>query len=400
MLGWSALGLGILPLVMVIVGKGFGFERPSFWGDGFLGGVWGSAVATGMLAWFMSTIARGKAGRLEVNGAELRVVRGDRVWTIPVASVAGAMIVPTAPTGPVQIELLLESGEQLLVDAEDAETARALLAEAGISLEKRTARTSFPASMRAVALLGALFGSFMAGPILLPMGGESIPGTIMWFAVVAAMFVGAGIATSAPEVTVGLDGLQSRSARGTRFVSFDGVVDVRPTARGLELVKADGSTVPVPFYLVGTPSRQAQRDALVDSVSEALEQRAKSSQDKEAMASLARAGRPVSSWREAIRELATSNNYRTASLPFDGLTRVLSRADASAEDRIGAAIAMKATHPEEATERVRIAAQTCADPKVRIALERVADGSEEDAAIEEALETPAQRPRIAMRSRS
>lgn len=397
MLGWSALGLGLLPLVMVILGKGFGLERPAFWGDGFLGAVWGSAVASGMLAWFMSTIARGKAGRLEVNGAELRIVRGDRVWTIPATSVAGAMIVPTSPTGPVQIEILLENGEHLLVEAADADTARALLAEAGISLEKRTARTSFAASMRPVALLAALFASFMAGPVFLPIGGESIPGTIMWFAIVSAMFAGAAIGTSAPEVTVGLDGLQSRSARGTRFVSFEGVVEVRPIARGLELVKADGSAQAVTFYLVGTPHRQAQRDALVESVSEALEQRAKASQDREAMASLARAGRPVSSWREAIRELATSSNYRTASLPFDGLARVLARADATAEDRIGAAIALKATHPEEAKERVRIAAQTCADPKVRIALERVADGTEEDAAIEEALAGAPRR--AALRSR-
>lgn len=384
-LGWGALGLAILPLVLVIIGKGFNIERPGFWGDGFLSAVWGSAVASGLLAWVLSSMAQAKAGTLEVEGAELVIVRGEPVRRIPIASVAGAMIVPVSPNGPVHIELLLENGEQVLVDAKDADTARSLLAKAGISIEKRTARTVFSASMRPVALLAALFSSFVAGPIFLPLGGESVSGAIMWFTIVLAAFVGAAMATSAPEVTVGLDGLRVRNARRTWFESFDGVVDVRSTARGLELVKGDGTAKPVPLYLVGTPQRQMQRDALVESIQDALEERAKTAQGTEALAALARAGRTVSSWREAIRSMALDGSYRRASLPFEGLTRVLQRADASPEDRIGAALALKASHPEEATERVRIAAQTCADPKVRVALERVAEGAEEDAAIEEAL---------------
>lgn len=384
-LGWGALGLAILPLVIVIIGKGFGLERPSFWGDGFLTGVWGTAVGSAVLAWFLSSMARAKAGSLEVEGAELVIVRGENVRRIPVASVSGAMIVPIAPGRPVHVELLLENGEQVIVDAKDADTARALLSRAGLSIEKRTSRTAFPASMRPVALMAALFASFMAGPIFLPMGGESVSGVIMWFAIALSAFIAAAMGTSAPEVTVGLDGMRIRSARRSQFVSFDGAVEVRPTRSGLELVQSDGSTKPITLFLVGTSQRWAQRDALVDSISDALARRTSEAEGKEAMASLARGGRTVSSWREAIRAMALDGGYRNASLPFEGLTGLLARPDASAEDRIGAALALKASHPEEATERVRVAAQTCADPKVRVALERVAEGAEEDAAIEEAL---------------
>lgn len=63
---------------------------------------------------------------------------------------------------------------------------------------------------------------------------------------------------------------------------------------------------------------------------------------------------------------------------------LLSRADASTEDRIGAALALTANHPAGA-DHVRVAAQACADPKMRIVLESVADGAEDDAAIAEAL---------------
>jgi hypothetical protein len=54
-LGWLALALAILPLVLVVLGKGLGLEKPSFWGDGFVGGVWGSAVTLAIGA----AIARG-----------------------------------------------------------------------------------------------------------------------------------------------------------------------------------------------------------------------------------------------------------------------------------------------------------------------------------------------------
>ncbi|MBS2015460.1 MAG: hypothetical protein JST00_21405 [Deltaproteobacteria bacterium] len=394
-----ALGLGILPLLMVVLGKGLGFERPSFWGDAFLTSVWGAAIACGVGAWALSILARRTSGTLEVRSGKLAVVRGDRARLVSAESVAGARILPSPPGHPVTIDLLLESGEELVVSVADAERARELLAEAGISFEKRTSRTTIASSMRPVGLLLALLSSFLAGPLFLPIGGESATGALGWFAAVLTAFTAAVVLTSAPELTIGLDGVRLRTPLVKRFFSFEGVKEVRPTPRGAELVMHDGSVKPIHFFTVSTPHRIAQRDATVEQIADAIEQRERAAGTATAIAAIAREGRSVASWRETIQRLATEGGYRMATLPYEGLAEVLARPDSSAEDRIGAAIALTAKDPEVAKARVRIAAQTCADPRVRIALERVADGADDDQAIEDALAEEETRRRASERSR-
>jgi hypothetical protein len=63
---------------------------------------------------------------------------------------------------------------------------------------------------------------------------------------------------------------------------------------------------------------------------------------------------------------------------------------ASAERRIGAALALAATGDDAQRERVRIAASACASPRMRIALERIAGGDADDQAVDEALATEAE----------
>src|SRR5262249_33072149 len=102
-----------------------------------------------------------------------------------------------------------------------------------------------------------------------------------------------------------------------------------------------------------------------------------------------RGGRSVRDWRASLREIARRNaTYRSTGLSPEDLQAVLESPTASVERRIGAAIVLT----ERATEgrsgllgRIRIAAEACACERVRVALERVAEGELDDAAIEGAI---------------
>jgi len=67
------------------------------------------------------------------------------------------------------------------------------------------------------------------------------------------------------------------------------------------------------------------------------------------------------------------------------LEQVLSSEGSSAEAMLGAALALREVEPEAASEHVRIAAARVANDRVRIALEGIAAGDQDDQAIQEAL---------------
>lgn len=244
-----------------------------------------------------------------------------------------------------------------------------------IDLAKRTATTKILASARPPALLAVLLACFLCAPALMPVGHESAGSAITWMALTLGGFLAAMDFTQTPEVVVGFDGIRV----GKRFVSFEGVTDARLTPRGIELDRL-GLIERLAFYRIPTPERTAQRAEIHAQVLDALAHRKQT--DGATTYAMARGGRRSSEWREAIARLVAGGGYRTASVPFED---VLGRPDATAEEKIGAALALKASSQPE---RVRVAARACADPKVRIALERVAEDAapeQTDEAIEAAL---------------
>jgi hypothetical protein len=75
---------------------------------------------------------------------------------------------------------------------------------------------------------------------------------------------------------------------------------------------------------------------------------------------------------------------RTAPLPRERLFRIVESPSASGLDRAAAAVALGKEADEETRGRLRGAAEACAAPKLRIALEAAA-GSSSDAELEAAL---------------
>jgi hypothetical protein len=90
---------------------------------------------------------------------------------------------------------------------------------------------------------------------------------------------------------------------------------------------------------------------------------------------LARQGRSIVAWREAVRELvrADAPSYRAALLPTEQAARIVETGRAAPEARIGAALALAGTADPALKSRLRVAIDDCADEAIRSALVEALD---------------------------
>ena len=89
-------------------------------------------------------------------------------------------------------------------------------------------------------------------------------------------------------------------------------------------------------------------------------------------------------WLSDVKDLAAARTYRETRLDEDRLWRMVDDPTASPATRAGAALALSAAIDDPSRARLRVAAEACVEPKLRIALLRVAEGAS-DAELEEAL---------------
>ena len=176
------------------------------------------------------------------------------------------------------------------------------------------------------------------------------------------------------------DGIIARSGGRARFVAYDRLasVDVEPSRVTLHL--GDGGAVPLRARKLD-PAVIALIHARID---DARATWRAGDVGAQALAQLDRQGRDPGAWAAALRGvLEPSGDYRRPVLTRDQLTSVLESPAAPAERRLAAAIALASGDDAEDRARIRVAAGACANPRLRVALTRAADG-DVAAAIEEA----------------
>lgn len=203
--------------------------------------------------------------------------------------------------------------------------------------------------------------------------------------------------TSSPSMlSVGDDGLAIQREATERFIPFRRIERVDETTFGVELTLEGGERLTltiVPPWLLRDPAETGLSMVLAERRREHLlallrERSAGAGAPEERVASLfERGGRPVTAWQAALRRLVgdAGVDYRRAKLTREQAFGVLEDGSAPAELRIGAALALSSTRDRESAQRVRIAAQRCANRDVRIALEQAAGGEIEESVIERAL---------------
>jgi hypothetical protein len=189
------------------------------------------------------------------------------------------------------------------------------------------------------------------------------------------------------SVTVGTDGLAVRMGMKTTLIPLQRVVSVTGTKDELTVALTGGDA-----RVFSSPIRlsSAQVELLARRVDEAKEERERAAVDLGTSALLSREGRSLAAWREALRWVSRpSVSYRGSALSPDDLAAVLADPTAPADQRVGAALALRFAGGDEARAQIQGVAESCALTRVRVALEAVAEEELEDEALEEALEAVA-----------
>ncbi len=178
----------------------------------------------------------------------------------------------------------------------------------------------------------------------------------------------------------GRDGVRIAAGLLRRFIPYRSIQKVSRARRHLVFETAAGS--------VRTPRIDDSR-AIPVLVSRIEERRAAAAlAGAPPLDALDRRERPIGEWRAALDELARGGKaFRGAALRDDDLQRVLDEPGAPLEQRIGAALALR-SRGGNAQGRIRVAAGSSVERRVRVALEAAAADDVDERAIERALDKP------------
>lgn len=333
------------------------------------------------------------AGGLLVSSADLTVQAGLDERIIPRRNIAGALVVEREMFGALvpSVEIELTNGDLLTARLPDPGSAHAIVRALGFGVGGRRVKVSLATPTRRLIhpMLGlfaysvALFGaSAVAG-----MVGSIAPyAELLAFAVypVIALLLYTALerATRAAEVTVGDDGVLVSSGMRRALVPRHEIVSAVSGTSKLVIERRNGRHVTATGVLLD----HARRAALGELINERVLAPAGATTTR--LAQYDRGGRTLAAWRQHLARAMQETSYRENAATVDDAVAVLRSAEATAEQRVGAALALRVAGQPPA--RIRVAVDGAADEHVREALRAVAE-TEDDAVADVAIEKALQR---------
>ena len=349
----------------------------------------------GLLAWplfilsiILSLTQTTFAGGLAVSRTELVVHgRGSTRMFIPLSKIVGALVVRREMFGGFvpTVEIELKSGDLLTARLPDPSSAAAVVRALGFgaggrrvhaSLAKPTRRLIHPL-LGFVAYVTAM--AVMFGPSWGKIGEELSYAYAVCPFVALMIYAGLKRLGRPPEVTIGEDGVMLKRRFGRTFVPRADIAYISAQGSSLVVQRRSGSLV----ALSGVALDRARSKA----VARVVEERsgpAVTTADR--FTHYERGGRLLGEWRAHLSQAMNQASYRHNAATVDEAAAVLHSAEATPEQRVGAALALRVAG--QPTERIRVAVDAAADERVREALEAVAaarDGEVDDLVVEKAL---------------
>jgi len=202
------------------------------------------------------------------------------------------------------------------------------------------------------------------------VAGQAAPAALA-LAVVALFVMFAGIAWPM-HVTVGADGVHLRWLGTSRFVAWSNVAALEVYDGGVVLALEGGEwlTLRVPAE---HERHHPERDAMVERMRVAWRAHASTRADDTSARLVRRSGGRTREWVRAMRAMVhAERGYRVAAVPPERLWRIVEDPRADRAERTGAALALAPSLDEAGRERLRAAASSCAEPRLRIALSTAA----------------------------
>ncbi len=383
-LGEAAIALTVVVLAMLARGLlvrlfGQGLSFVSF--VGML--VAGIATVIGLLMRRSGTEGPGAIG---VVGDALVIVRGRKRKQIPLAHLVEGRSSPRRN----EVDLGLRGGGQIIAKVASPDDAERLLVAAGLDASKRTMRielgeTTFLTWM--TVLLGPaavlpLTQAILGFAPIRPGAGALVAFLAVFVVLFVALFAAVRAAWGPAKLIIGADGIVVDRPFRDEFVPHARLASIKINHDLVVFVLDDGTRVRARARHLDDVQRGELR-ARLDAAKAAFD---RGDDSAESLARLDRGGRTIDAWRGALRALLhQQGSYRATPLTREQLLAVLESPAAPAERRLAAAVSLSAAGDAEIATRIRVAAEACARPRVRIALAGVADGAVDDAAIEAAI---------------
>ncbi|HEY2512870.1 MAG TPA: hypothetical protein VGI39_18515 [Polyangiaceae bacterium] len=171
----------------------------------------------------------------------------------------------------------------------------------------------------------------------------------------------------ASRVSVGVDGVHIRGTSRARFFAYRDLDGARADGSDIVLIR-EGKLV-LRLQLHGEDARK--REAVVARVAAHIEQVREGHQATAAQLVTS------ASERDLVRAASGAGDYRAAALTREQLWSLVEGPEIGAEERSAAAMALVRAGGEAERARLRVAAEQCAEPRVRVALGAIAEDAEE-----------------------
>jgi hypothetical protein len=192
-------------------------------------------------------------------------------------------------------------------------------------------------------------------------------------------------------ITVGSDGVLIRRYLGkNRYIPYAQIERVDVSGNDVVLKLRSGQTLLWGMGLRKATGNEYKGDALVRRIQMGIESRGTGQAASQPLTLIARGERSVHEWVAGLMEIADAARatYRLPTVPLDQFWRLVEDASYAPDVRAGAAVALRASLDDEGKERLRVATETCASPRLRVAFDAIRRGSD-GAELEEALEAAA-----------
>jgi hypothetical protein len=236
--------------------------------------------------------------------------------------------------------------------------------------------------LRGVALAIAAFASFVSLGFIVGVVGKGavpLPLAITWLFGTMVAYIAAFFAATSPRIVVGRDGFSVISPFATRFISFEGVRSIASSTNTITVHYDAGAPAEIRLARIPVADRMKRIETICEAIRDAGRLYATGASPA-AAALLERRGRGPREWREALANvIADRGSYRDATMTADEALQIVERPGAAPEHRVAAAVALSSL--PEAREKIRVAASTCANERLRIALEKASEGELDDEAL-------------------
>lgn len=324
------------------------------------------------------SLPRRAPGVLRADGHGLVILQGGKEQHVARSALEGGLVLPgTADGKRPRIELHLHKGATLTAEVPDGMAAHRLLDRLGIDAARRRVAVLCGSSYRPL-VTGCISLPIVWGLFLIPLGylATEYP-SANW---PSLAFVGAILLTmllivrrtQPREIIVGSDGLRIRGAFADRWIPHSHIraIDENPRVLSIDVGEVDGPRRRIEVAK-GDPSVVM---AVAGRLRLAIALGSNGAGGASIGADLDPAGKSFTEWKDKLQALLLDAGYRKSTVRHEELYAVVDDPDLPPGQRLGAALALRMAQHPEARERIRVAADACADDAMRCALEEAAEG--------------------------